>query len=182
MGWKNIKDHYKIGHHVQVVPGKGICIGSGYIHDIIVLSETGEFLKRYSGSNEDLNRYQTEMNADPAKLATLIAEPDVFSTSLPVYTFDDGRIKEFLCAEYGWPNCTHDGQMMYDNTFSSSKDEVIKWALEDLACAIKCDADRIQTLELELEDARANRAKNTEAYSSLSAQYPAIAKALESNG
>ena len=30
MGWKNIKEHYRIGHTVHVTD-KGICIGSPYI-------------------------------------------------------------------------------------------------------------------------------------------------------
>jgi len=36
MGWKNIKEHYRINHYVQVTE-QGICIGSPYIHNIIVI-------------------------------------------------------------------------------------------------------------------------------------------------
>ncbi len=181
MGWKNIKEHYRIGHHVQVVPGKGICIGSGYIHDIIVLSQNGECLKRYSGPNEDLKRYQAEMDADPTKIATLIAEPDVFNKSLPVFTYDDGVIIECACEEYGWPNCTHDGRMMYENTFSPNKDQVIKWALQDLACGIKHRVSEAEQLQSDLERVRARISADTEAYESLSQRYPHIAEALDDN-
>ena len=40
MGWKNVKEHYRIGHSVHVTE-KGICIGSSYIPDIIIIAPDG---------------------------------------------------------------------------------------------------------------------------------------------
>ena len=45
MGWKNIKEHYRIGHAVQVTDA-GICIGSPYIHNIIIIGVDGTLKKR----------------------------------------------------------------------------------------------------------------------------------------
>jgi len=107
MGWKAVRDHYRIEHQVQVTD-KGICIGSPYIHDIIVISlDRGEIVKRYDpGSgwsrNENLDRYQSEMDADPFKLAELVAAEDVFERSLPVYTYEGGDIIEKQCEALGY--------------------------------------------------------------------------------
>ena len=82
MGWKNVKDHYRIGHIVQIkkvggdhgdVAKNAICIGSPYIHDLIVVSLDGDILKRYSDhGNDDLTRYMQEMEADPGVLRQLV--------------------------------------------------------------------------------------------------------------
>ena len=40
MGWKNVKEHYRIEHQVQVRAGR-ICIGSPYISEIIVIGADG---------------------------------------------------------------------------------------------------------------------------------------------
>ncbi len=101
MGWKAVRDHYRIEHIVQVVPEKGICIGSGYIHDIIVISlDRGEITKRYDpgrgwSRNAALDRYQDEMDADPFKLSEIVAAEDVFERSIPVFTYptDSGLVR-----------------------------------------------------------------------------------------
>lgn len=131
MGWKAIKDHYRIVHQVQVTK-KGICIGSPYIHDIMIVSMDGELVKDDGSSvNADLNRYRAEMRADPAKLRELAATVDTFAKSVTVYTYDDARIIEKSCEEPGWPNVTHDGEMMYENTFSTDRAKVVEWAKKD---------------------------------------------------
>jgi hypothetical protein len=57
MGWKSVKEHYQIKHIVQVTD-KGICVGSPYIHDVIIIGLDGKVLKRdREPSNDDLNRY-----------------------------------------------------------------------------------------------------------------------------
>jgi len=45
MGWKNVKEHYRIGHSVQVTE-QGVCIGSPYVHNLIVVGLDGRFVKR----------------------------------------------------------------------------------------------------------------------------------------
>lgn len=142
MGWKALKEHYRIGHSVQVVPDKGICIGSPYIHDIIVVSMIGEITKRYDpgrgwSRNEDLDRYQAEMEADPALLKRLIDQPDAFERSLTVYTYEGGDIIECQCVELDWPNVTHDGRMMYENTFSPDRAKVVEWATSNARAGIE---------------------------------------------
>lgn len=58
------------------------------------------------------------INADPTAAAALLAKPDTFAASIPVYTWDASyAIVSHQCEELGWPNVTHDGALMYRNTF-----------------------------------------------------------------
>ena len=157
MGWKNVKEHYRIEHYVQVTE-KGICIGSGYIHDIIVIGLDGEVKKHktLAAVNADLVRYQEEMDADPDKLKALIDAPDTFTASLPVFTYDGGRIIEEKCEAYDWPNVTHAGHMMYENTYSKNRPTVVQWAIKNAELGVKWRQDRIeenrkQIMEFEAE-------------------------------
>jgi len=173
MGWKNVKEHYQIGHIVQVST-KGICIGSPYIHDLIVIGSDGRLIKQRDSLNGDLQRYQREMEDDRETLQRLIEEPDVFTASIPVFTYDGGEIIEKRCEELGWPNVTHDGEMMFENTFSADKKEVVAWAKRNAASEVDWMRKAILEHEEKLADMRskfngyeANKAK-------LDADYPEI--------
>ncbi len=173
MGWKNVKEHYRIGHHVQVT-ADGICIGSSFIHNIIVISLDGAILKRYEGANADLARYQGEMEADQETLRRLIETPDTFSASIPVFTYDGGAIVEKQCEQLGWPNVTHAGEMMYENTFSPDRDVVVRWAKQNAQSGINCLNRSIAQAESELERLRAERRRCQVDLETLNTAYPTI--------
>lgn len=172
MGWKNVKTHYRIGHIVSASPN-GICIGSHYVPNIIEVARDGRILKRCSNRvSEDLSRYQAEMDADAALLARLISEPDTFEASLPVYTFEDGRVVEKRCEAYGWPNVTHDGLLMYENTFSHDRAQVIEWARADVACALRVASRDVADAERQLAEARSRAEVAAKRYSDFNAAFP----------
>lgn len=174
MGWKNIKEHYRIGHTVCVTD-KGICIGSPYIHDLIVISLDGMIVKPmedYTTSNEDLARYMAEMKADPEKLRQLAQSPDKFSKSITVYTYDGGNIVEKRCEETGWPNVTHDGELMYENTFSIDKAKIVKRAKEEADACLEFWPRRVEERRKELAEAEAGFAKARADRDKLEADYP----------
>lgn len=136
MGWKAVKEYYKIKHIVQVT-GQGICIGSPYVHNLIVIGLDGSILKRHDFAfNEDLCRYQAEMDANPGTLKSLVQQEDEFGETISVYTYDNGEILEKRCEVPGHPNLTTDGLLMYNNTFSMDRSQVIQWAIADLEHAI----------------------------------------------
>jgi hypothetical protein len=157
MGWKNVKEAYKITHIVQVCEGM-ICIGSPYIHDIIKIDMKGNIVKEYDRSwvqNADLMRYMKEMKEDLLKLKELIAKPDTFEKSITVYTYDGGKIIEKQCESLEWPSCTHDGLMIYENSYSTNRAEVIKWAKKSAKIGIKAWKEAIQRTLTELKDRQA---------------------------
>ena len=136
MGWKNLKEHYRVEHIVHVVDGD-ICIGSPYISKIIIISPDGVFKKRHTSGNNDLARIQSEMDADLPKLIEIIASPDHFEKTIPIFTFKGGEVREKHCEELGWPNVTHDGCLMYDNTFFTSKNEAVEYAKKEIEYGVK---------------------------------------------
>lgn len=154
MGWKNVKEHYHIGHFVQVTD-KGICIGSGYVHDLIVISRDGEIVKQSEicRGSEDLERYVKELKSDPEKLKRLIAEPDTFTASITVYTYEGGEILEKQCEVLGWPNVTHDGQMMYENTYWTDRAKAVSRAMANALSWVDAMKERVVRKREELAEA-----------------------------
>ena len=130
MGWKSVKQHYQIGHIVQVTE-EGICIGSAYVYNLMVISTEGRLVKRRESSDRDLVRYQAEMDKDVEMLKRLVLQQDHFDKSVPVFTYDGSLIIEKKCEELGWPNITHDGELMYENMFSKEQSKVIAWAMRN---------------------------------------------------
>lgn len=172
MGFKSVKDHYQILHAVHVTDA-GICIGSPYISDLIVIGLDGVLKKRHrSGTNAELDRYMAEFDADPEKLKELVARPDTFTDALPVYTWDGGEIIEAKCEEYGWPNVTHEGRMMYENTFFKSKADAVKHAKADAACGVKWRGEAVVEAEQKLAEQKAELARCEAELAKLNADYP----------
>lgn len=165
MGWKNVRDHYKISHIVQVTY-KGICIGSPYVHDLIVIGLDGKVLKNYDdiwSQNDDLSRYMQEIKSDLGKLSELVVSSDTFSKSLVVWTYKNGEAISKLCEEYGYPNVTHEGELMYENVFFKTKEEAIAAAKKEYKSEIRIREEifaqkqkELQEYEKDLETARLN--------------------------
>ncbi|HDR9103691.1 hypothetical protein [Paraburkholderia sp. A3RO-2L] len=178
MGWKAVRDHYRIGHHVQVNE-KGICIGSGYIHDIIVVSLAGELVKTYGrGSNEELARYEAEMLADPARLKALVAQQDVFGETMPVYTYAGGRIIEKRCEVFGYPHATTEGDCMYANLFFRTREEAIRAALNSAHSSVNGWQSALDELRTRVEETTRHLEQVQHNLAELTAQYPDAAAAV----
>lgn len=155
MGWKAVKDAYNIEHIVEVDDGN-ILISSDYLHGIIKIDpklktiEWGTLGERQYG---DLARYWCDLHADLDKLWQLADAKDEFSTSLPVYSYSDGKIIEDYCEEYGWPNVTHTGKLMYDNVFFSSRNDAIKRGIRNAEAGVEIAAEHVETCKQKLADA-----------------------------
>lgn len=173
MGWKNIKEHYRIGHIVQM-DSERLLIGSGYISDIIVVAPDGTIVKRYDRQSGDLARYQTEIESDPKTFAELLSAPDVFEKSIPVYTYSGADILEKQCEEPGWPNVTHDGELMYENTHSTNRDEIVWRAKRNASSAVSWRRRSLQELEEKLLQAREELAACERELARLDAEHPHI--------
>lgn len=175
MGWKNVKTHYRIEHIVQVREGN-ICIGSGYLPEIIVIDAAGNLVKSYDGHNDELSRYQAEMKADLPKLRALVEAPDSFETSLTVYTYETrkGVLVEKQCETPGYPNVTHDGILMYENTFSTDKAKVVRWAKDYARDGITAHENHIRELQKQIAVQESYLAEEKAALAQLEADYPGV--------
>lgn len=152
MGWKSIKDHYKIEHIVTCSNGV-INIGSSYILDIISISADGKILKpmyaKELSPNADIRRIYREMAGDPVTLARLAQQQDVFSAKIPVYTYSGGEVLEKYCEAVGWPNVTHDGLLMYENMFFPTWSDALKLAIENANAFIALTEHELAEIESE---------------------------------
>lgn len=172
MGCKNIKEHYKVEHLVRLCP-KGVLIGSGFLPEMIVVGLDGMVTSRRDSSNADISRVYDEIAASPEKFAELFAKPDVFEKSIPVFTHEEGVVIEKQCEALGWPNLTHDGYMMFDNTHSASKEQVVEWAKESAKIAVRHSTEYLEKLKVQLADCEADVAKYRMQQDALNREYPA---------
>lgn len=172
MGWKTLKEHYRI-EHIVCVTKKGICIGSPYVHNLIVVSLEGLIINPNDGrSNADLLRYMSEMMADMDKLREVVQSVDTFSAAIPVYTYDGGNIIEEKCESLGWPNVTHNGNIMYNNTYSKDKSQVVKWAKRNSSSMVESYQLRAQDIKLQLIEVEAIVQKSKADLEKLNKDYP----------
>lgn len=122
--------------------------------------------------NADLMRYQAEMKGDLETLRRLVQHEDTFDNSIPVFTWRGAEIIEKQCEELGWPNVTHDGEMMYENRFSTDQAKVIAWAKRDARIGIEHFERRISEAEDSLALLKTSLRNERENLASLDAAYP----------
>lgn len=149
MGFQAVKKYYDIKHIVAVYDkrdfgGPCICIGSAYVHDLIAIRITdgkifySSIVRRGEGS--DIGRLSAQIEADKENgiLRGLIDTPDVFTRNLPVFTIKDWAVVADYCEEYGWPNTTNSGYIMYENTYFKTRAEAYTYLLKDTAAGVRC--------------------------------------------
>lgn len=143
MGWKNLKEHFGIKHIVCRTEDGNIKIGSPYVSDLVVVTPFGEVIRTWHVEGTPLEAVVAQMRANPEQVQALIAKPDTFATSIPVYTWENATIVQRFCEEPGWPNVTHDGHLMYENTYTLSEAQARGWARDDLERAIHTRRERV---------------------------------------
>jgi hypothetical protein len=173
MGWKNVKEHYRIGLHLVHVTKEGICIGSGYSLNQMVISQTGELLK-VDEREPAMRRYRAEMEADPVTLRRLIETPDQFRRSLTVFTFDGANIVEKQCEEFGWSTVTHDGELMTEARFSLDREDVIALAKRAAQEDVQSLTRTIDVMTDELAALSRRRTAREAILNQLNASYPDV--------
>lgn len=175
MGWKALKEAFGIDGHIVCVTEKGICIGSGYVHDLATIEpHTGRVIENSTFSDFLSRHYPDLRQASPEQVLALIQAEDTFTASIPVYTYGDGKIIEKHCEALGWPNVTHDGQVMYDNTYSADKAAVVAWAKRDAELEVNGAQEYIERLREQLEGATQHLAQAEAKQAMLAKDYPGV--------
>jgi hypothetical protein len=121
-----------------------------------------------------MRRYRSEMEADPVTLRRLIETPDQFRRSMTVFTFDEARIVEKQCEEFGWQTVTHDGELMTGARFSTDRDEAIRLAKRAAEDDIRGLTRTIDAMTEEMAALSRRRAAREAILSELNASYPAV--------
>lgn len=148
MGHKAFKEHFNITAHIVSIDKGVLYIGSDHASKLvgfnmhtgeIMLNEVfGRFLDKY---------YPHVKEASNEERLALIQVGDHFDKSIVVYTYRDGEIVERLCEELGFPNVTHDGELMYNNTHFIKKIDALNYAHRKFTSSIENISESIADLE-----------------------------------
>lgn len=172
MGWKSLKEHFKIKHIVHVT-ADGVLIGSGYVSDIVTITpETGTVSVSRTFPSFLKESYPALLAAKPEEIRSLLSAADSFAADVTVFTYAGGKIIETLCEAPGWPNVTHDGCLMYDNRFSTSKEQVVRWARSNAKSGIALYQQAIDDTKRRLAEQEASLAECEAELAELDAAYP----------
>ncbi|MFL9611055.1 hypothetical protein ACKF11_13290 [Methylobacillus sp. Pita2] len=179
MGVKAVKQHYNIRHIVHIKEGK-LCIGSGFINDMLIFSPTGKLLREFDhNSDAELTRYTRDITADPVLFTTLLQQEDQHDSLISAYTYTDDAIIEVQCVQVGWPNTTVDGLLMYDNTYFENKLDAVKKAKASYLYGLqsyestKADLEnRLATVTRQLSELKASKQR-------LDAEYPDVIVSID---
>lgn len=176
MGWKTFKQHFNIdSRHTLELRKDGVAIGSGYIPAQVVISPVDGRIRKKEGFTDFLSKtYPAILEAPPELLVSLLAAPDVFERAIPVYAYKDGQIVEEFCEELGWPNCTHAGELMYDNTHLPNKRDAVLRAKELTALRIETMTSCVERAQRELDELKANVAEQEANALRLDQEYPDV--------
>lgn len=131
MGWKSLKDEYRI-HHIVTADEQRVHIG--HLKDFHLASidlSTGAVLDDRSQAFLQSN-YPKLAAASDEDRKTVLAQQDRFQRSLPVYSVAYGDIIQSACENYGYPNVTHEGKLLYPGAFTKDYREAVGWAKFDL--------------------------------------------------
>lgn len=174
MGWKTLKEHFGIKHIVQVCE-KGICVGSGYVHDLAVInSATGVVTENRTFSNFLKDACPLLHEASAEEVLRVLNIPDTFSASIAVFTYDGGEIIEKQCEVTGWPNVTHDGCLMYENTYDTDKQKIVLRAKRNAQLGVKYGGEAVAEAEKDLARKKSQLTEAEEELAKLERDYPEV--------
>lgn len=165
MGWKTVKQYFDIKHIVHM-KDDCLCIGSSYNTEIIKVTKDGNFIKRYTDdkwfmNNLDLIRYENDIERYSELFKQLIDAKDSFDDDIEVFTYDkDYNIIKKYCEKTGYPNITHDGELMYDGAFFTTEEELINHMIDELRRSTKFLQGRIADLLKSVSDSENEIKKN----------------------
>lgn len=175
MGWKAIRDHYRIGHIVHVREGD-VLIGSPMVSQLVTIRPDGTIVPNSIVRNDGvLNRYMDEMREDVPKLLDLMHSEDVFDASIPVFTWEGADIVEDACEEFGWPNVTHSGALMYENTFFLDRSDAVRKAFSSARYRIDAWGEHVEEARKSLIEKEKRLSGVQDDLARLTAEHPAIA-------
>lgn len=175
MGWKTLKDAYGIDKHIVCVTSKGICIGSGYVHDLVTIDTvTGRLRENEAFLGFIRQYYPALVQATPAEILAHIQAEDTFAAAIPVFTYEGATIVEKRCETPGWPNTTHDGALMYENTYSTGREVVIGWAKRSAKLEAEHLEEGIARLNEQLADMQSRLSKARMCQVRLDSEHPAV--------
>lgn len=150
MGWKSVRDHYGITRRQVHVRDGEIRIGE----EVTIRADGTVVVNRDWNPPQEIMAAIEHMRANPDTLRGLMARPDEFGPSVPIWTYDGDRVIEDLCEVPEWPNLTHSGQIIYENTHSTDRAKALAFALSAANAGVDAAHDGVVDAETRLAKAR----------------------------
>jgi hypothetical protein len=139
-----------------------LCVGSSLCSDLISLNiETKELkyaLDTWREGRKSIKYEPLEIIWD--RLEELINNGEIdyylegedeIENPLPVFSFSNGTLIKTTTDEYGWPNITSDGTLMYDNTFFKTEIDAIEYGIKETKISIRFSKEKYERLKSEIE-------------------------------
>jgi hypothetical protein len=137
--------------------GTCICVGSPYCSDLISVDKETLKVKyaldtfhkgRAAIKDEVLQCIWDKLHEliETGEIQDIINGKDEIENPLPVFTADDGVLRESVTDAYGWPNTTEDGELMYNNIFFRTKKQAIKRGIESMEAAREMHLETIKDI------------------------------------
>lgn len=167
------------GYAVHFRDGK-VCVGSPMCSELITVDSKTMKIKyaldtfregRKSISSEELEFiWDTLMELiKTGELKTIIENDDPIDGMFPVYCCEDGKIEKKYADVFGWPHSTHDGTLMYENTFFKTEREAIEDGIKDMIAAVEMETRHMAQKAEELHEAKQGLQKYTDYLNNLKA-------------
>ena len=84
------------------------------------------------------------------QIQNVINGKDEIENPLPVFSVENGKLIESVTDKYGWPNTDDDGICMYENTHFPTKEQAIKYGIEEYKAVEENTLGRIKEIEDDL--------------------------------
>jgi len=88
---------------------------------------------------------------DSGDIHNIINGNDEIDNPIPIYTIEGGELIETWTDEYGWPNTTIDGTIMYENTHFKTKIEAIDEGIRDYKSRYQYKQEYLKELKEKLQ-------------------------------
>ena len=164
MGWKTFKEYFGISH-IVTADSEFIHIGSQFISSIVKINRASGELDYGDSKAFLLKSYPKLLDATQDNIKSVIDAEDHFAQSLPVWRVEQHGVSQFQCESYGWPNVTHDGQLMYENEFFDSESGAITEFLNSAQSFIRFSDEQVHRLSAEMNQLSLDKNKMLQAIS-----------------
>jgi hypothetical protein len=125
-----------------------IAVGSPYVHNLISVDKKTMNIKyaldtfgegRKSIQNDLLVSIWDKLHdlVESGEIIDIINGADEIVKPLLVYCIKDDELVESITDEYGWPNVTSDGELMYENTHYKTKGEAIAHGIKNITSQLE---------------------------------------------
>lgn len=152
MGWKNVKESFNIPDSIIVhVRDGNLILGVPFVPEYYSITPDG--IVKLLLSDRLTSKFDSiiaDIQANPDKFINAFSTPDTFNSNNSTWTYQGSQIIECQCEVTGFPNVTHDGQLMFENTHFLSFEEAHEKAVKVNQARITNLEERKQIIQSEL--------------------------------